>query len=439
MSGVGSPRRWSKNTPVYRDIASRFFAHLSGINDDELAIRFGVTPRVITKWRTGISAIPDAIINQEAANEGLSARWILLGEMPWGYDLYAEMANRLIELQNEKFPGKEGLLKLLITTGLSKSRWHKLITRCDIPTKTEQAHLSNAFAVNPVDLFGNISPEKIPPTLYPTKEEMDMVIGGKNVQRTAIDISTESTLLARELISLQGTATLLIAHLMDGQVLDVAEALLNLREPIRTLQRQFGEISLLRPRPRFIGIPSVDDNKVKEEDSPTPIDRLPSGNAIRRKGDHDAAHKILYLKTPGDAAALEMGSTHRGIFDDNALWDDIEIPETTHMVRLRGDSMEPMIMHGQYAMVGPEYTRGTVPGNRDIVIAEVTVQERDIGGVDSEWEGVHCKRIQDGGAVWIFTSINPSGETFSVAKANCRLWPVIGVWFAGKGKPPPED
>ncbi len=176
--------------------------------------------------------------------------------------------------------------------------------------------------------------------------------------------------------------------------------------------------------------------------APTPVSALPPGNAVRRKGDEDAAHRVLRLKTVGDAAALEKGSGLRGIFDDGALfWDAEEIPETTHLVRVRGDSMSPMLMHGQYAMVGPQYLveRGDVPGHREIVIAEVTVQENDIGGEDGQWEGVHCKRIQDGGDFWHFTSINPTGASFSVAKDNCRLWRVIGVYFAGKGKPPEDD
>ena len=157
----------------------------------------------------------------------------------------------------------------------------------------------------------------------------------------------------------------------------------------------------------------------------TLVANIPPSNAIRRKGDQDAAHHVLHLKSVGDAAALEKGSGLRGIFDDGAsFWDEEEIPETTHLVRIRGDSMSPMIMHGQYAMVGPEYlvANGDVPGERAIVIAEIAVQENDIGGVDSELEGVHCKRIQDAGDFWCFTSINPTGASFSTAKDNCRLF-----------------
>lgn len=175
----------------------------------------------------------------------------------------------------------------------------------------------------------------------------------------------------------------------------------------------------------------------------TPIADLPPGNAIRRKGDQDAAHKILYLTAVGDAAALEVGASHRGGFDDKELfWEnEIQVPESTHLIRIRGDSMSPVMLHGQFVMVGDQYRVeiGDVPGHRDIVVASISVQNNDIGGMDGEWEGVQCKRIQDAGDFWLFTSINPSGATFTVAKDNCRLWRVIGVYFAGKGKPPRED
>jgi hypothetical protein len=38
----------------------------------------------------------------------------------------------------------------------------------------------------------------------------------------------------------------------------------------------------------------------------------------------------------------------------------------------------------------------------------------------------------------IAKSIGPTGVPFTVAKTNCRIWPVIGEWFAGKGESP-ED
>lgn len=173
----------------------------------------------------------------------------------------------------------------------------------------------------------------------------------------------------------------------------------------------------------------------------TPIEEIPPGNAIRRKGDQDAAHNILRLKTVGTAAALMKGTNSRGSFDDPELyWDSIrEIPESTHLVKIRGDSMAPLMMHGQEVMVGTMYGANEVPRSREIVVVEVTVRDNDIGGMDGQWEGIHCKRVQDGESTWIFTSINPTGETFSVAKDNCRLWHVIGVYYGEKSKIPEED
>ena len=186
-----------------------------------------------------------------------------------------------------------------------------------------------------------------------------------------------------------------------------------------------------------------DASEAKAANAPTPVSSLPPGNAIRHKGDQDAAHKVLHLRAVGSAAALQQGASHRGGFDDESLyWDHTEeIPESTHLVRIRGDSMAPLIMHGQSVMVGTQYRTeiGEVPRHRELVIAEVTVQDNDIGGIDGQWEGVHCKRIQDGGDFWLFTSINPSGESFSVAKDNCRLWHVIGIYMGEKSRIPDED
>lgn len=184
-------------------------------------------------------------------------------------------------------------------------------------------------------------------------------------------------------------------------------------------------------------------NKSNVPKTETPLDQIPPGNALRRKGDEDVSHKVLHLRAIGSAAALERGTSSRGGFDDETLyWDSIEeIPESTHLVRVVGDSMEPLMMHGQSVMVGTQYRTeiGEMPRNRDIVLVEITVRNNDIGGMDGMWEGVHCKRIQDGGDFWEFTSINPKGESFNVAKDNCRLWHVIGVYFGEKSSIPEED
>lgn len=145
------------------------------------------------------------------------------------------------------------------------------------------------------------------------------------------------------------------------------------------------------------------------------------------------------LPVVGEAAADETQGSRAGFFppDADARYDELTIPETTSAVRIIGDSMSPVLLHGQYALVGPEY-QGALgkPKDYEIVIADVNVQDDEQAGSDARWEGVYCKRIIDAGDVWWFLSINHTGTPFSVAKTNCRVWPVIGVWFAGKGKPP---
>lgn len=143
----------------------------------------------------------------------------------------------------------------------------------------------------------------------------------------------------------------------------------------------------------------------------------------------------------GSAAADETQGSRAGFFppDANAQFDEISLPETTAAVKIIGDSMSPVLLNGQYAFVGPEYSGSyDHPKNYEIVVAEVVVNNQDQSSSDQRWEGVYCKRIVDAGDTWVFLSINHTGTPFSVAKANCRLWPVIGVWFAGRGKPPEE-
>lgn len=167
---------------------------------------------------------------------------------------------------------------------------------------------------------------------------------------------------------------------------------------------------------------------------------LPPTNAQRLR-DYDMHEgETRWFRVVGEAAAFEGGGKPPGAFgeDDRTIWDDVEIPGTTHFVRVTGDSMSPVFLHGQYAMVGPEYQYGAVPCHREIVVVEVVIRDDEQAGSDAPWEGVYCKRAIDAESSWFFESINPAYDTFSIAKSNCRLWPVIGVYFAGKGKPPEE-
>ncbi|MDR3077723.1 MAG: hypothetical protein LBV15_03040 [Planctomycetota bacterium] len=153
------------------------------------------------------------------------------------------------------------------------------------------------------------------------------------------------------------------------------------------------------------------------------------------------ASEPMQLSVVGNAAADETQGARAGFFpaDADSFFEQVTIPETTHMVQIIGDSMAPVLLGGQYAFIGPEYVgRYDKPGNGEIVIADIQpdAAEAQPVRVSRRREGVFCKRALDAGDLWVFLSINHTGTPFSAAKANCRLWPVVGVWFAGAGRPP---
>lgn len=176
-------------------------------------------------------------------------------------------------------------------------------------------------------------------------------------------------------------------------------------------------------------------------DALTIADSMPRPNATLPLN-IDEPKQVQRFRSPGSAAAIGAPDGPQGGFPDEhpGTWDEIVIPETTHFIQVRGDSMKPFVLDSQYVIVGPEYMPGyTYPARRDIVVVQVQIVDERRSRSESIWEGVYCKRVQDGGDTWQFTSINPAGESFTVSKANCRMWPVLGTWFAGKGRPPEED
>lgn len=108
------------------------------------------------------------------------------------------------------------------------------------------------------------------------------------------------------------------------------------------------------------------------------------------------------------------------------------------LAKIGGDSMSPVLLDGQYAVIGPQYLNTATPRDREIVVVKVVVNKDADPQIDEEWEGFYCKRVQEREGMCYFTSINQSGASFSIDRRNCRLWPVIGVLFAGHGIPP-ED
>ena len=169
--------------------------------------------------------------------------------------------------------------------------------------------------------------------------------------------------------------------------------------------------------------------------------QLPSPNVIRPRGPVPFVVQARSFPVIGRAAADESQGQRAGFFPDDPerQWDPVTIPETTCMVEIIGNSMSPVLLNGQYALLGPMHTPPfDQPRNYDIVVADVQVEDEEQEGSDKRWEVVYCKRIIDASDVWVFLSINATGVPFTIAKTNCRTWPVVGVWFAGKGEPP-ED
>lgn len=186
----------------------------------------------------------------------------------------------------------------------------------------------------------------------------------------------------------------------------------------------------------------------KPEEAPTVVlksatasKNMPLSNALLPRNIDDEKPEQRFPAIGKAAAKDGFNGTHGGFSEGQyVVWDDITIPVTTHFIQVSGDSMDPMILNGQYAMIGPQYFGDhNQPRSREIVIVHVSIVDEEQAGTDGPWEGVYCKRIQDNGDIWLFTSINPSGESFTAAKANCQIWPVIGVWFAGNGEIPEED
>lgn len=135
----------------------------------------------------------------------------------------------------------------------------------------------------------------------------------------------------------------------------------------------------------------------------------------------------------GRAAADESNGTR--VPDTDESDDSISPPEGLTAVPVIGDSMSPVILDGQYALVDREREGFEVDGG--IVVASICEPATDDERAET-MTGTFVKRCYDGGnGLYYFASINEYSP-FSAWRDHCRVWPVIGVWFAGKGKPPTE-
>jgi phage repressor protein C with HTH and peptisase S24 domain len=126
---------------------------------------------------------------------------------------------------------------------------------------------------------------------------------------------------------------------------------------------------------------------------------------------------------------ISAANSLRGESSDDHGYDDeaIEPPEGLTLVPVKGESMLPTLLDGQYAMV--DKTREGLEVNGQIVVV-----------VSADEDGNYLSRIKRcfrKGQDFRFTSINEEGNPpFDLSVKVCRIWPVIGVWFAGKGEPP---
>lgn len=117
--------------------------------------------------------------------------------------------------------------------------------------------------------------------------------------------------------------------------------------------------------------------------------------------------------------------------DTDEIGESVYCPPGLVLVPVQGDSMSPLVLPGQYVMI--DRNREGFEVNGGVVVASI---------IDPDWErrermpGTFVKRCFGGDGFYYFTSINSAYSPFSAWRENCRIWPVLGVWFAERGKPP---
>lgn len=134
----------------------------------------------------------------------------------------------------------------------------------------------------------------------------------------------------------------------------------------------------------------------------------------------------------GLAAADESGGSR--VPDTDEVEDTITLPNGLTFVPIQGDSMSPVILNGQYAVIDSEREGFEVDGG--IVVASIL----EPNAADDQKEpmtGTFVKRCYKGDGIYYFTSVNEYSP-FSALIRNCRIWPVIGTWFADKGRVPKD-
>lgn len=131
----------------------------------------------------------------------------------------------------------------------------------------------------------------------------------------------------------------------------------------------------------------------------------------------------------GMAAADDSNGSR--VPDTDEPGEAVEYPPGLVLVPVQGDSMSPLVLPGQFVMIDKEREGFEVNGG--VVVASI---------LDTDWErrertpGTYIKRCFKGEGFFYFTSINSAYSPFSAWQDHCRIWPVLGVWFGGRGKPP---
>ena len=132
----------------------------------------------------------------------------------------------------------------------------------------------------------------------------------------------------------------------------------------------------------------------------------------------------------GLAAADDSGGSRAPNTDDED--DPYRFPERLMLVPVMGDSMSPVVLPGQYVAIDAD--REGFEGDDGIYVVSVLEPEPQ----DERREpivGTFVKRCEKHEDMLYLKSIN-TYSPFSVYLEHCRIWPVLGVWFDGKGVPP---
>lgn len=133
----------------------------------------------------------------------------------------------------------------------------------------------------------------------------------------------------------------------------------------------------------------------------------------------------------GLAAADDSSGSRIPSADD--IGDSLAVPAGLILVPVQGDSMSPIILPGQFVMIDKD--REGFEANGGMVVASI---------MDNDWErrekmvGTFVKRCFKGDGFYYFTSVNSAYSPFSAWQDHCRIWPVLGVWYGGRGVPAAE-